>query len=490
MKRLLNSRYGFLLFPFIAFVFLLLYSPSVSPLYLYEGFDSCTFKTIGYGILEGKMPYTDLFDHKGPILFWLNAIGLGLLNGRLGLFIIEVLFLSATLFFSFKAACLYTSNSKALIASLLTLIPAIDFITEGNQCEEYMLPFIAASLYLALRYTKGEIQKHPITYSLFYGVSCGIIFFIRPNDAISHIGAIMTGVFILLLLRKEYRTAILNALVFFLGVLVIAAPILAYFHIAGSLHDMLHGTILYNLQYSTESQINEGSIGILLIPIIIYGGVIFIGRKYDRASWFIFIPNLIFTLILIGKRDYYHYLLPILPMTCIFFCNCLKEDYRKTAAVICILFAVFSFRQHVMLVRCISSHSEMKDLYEQTRELISNVPFEERNQIWNHNLYDLPAPHDKSPHIYSMTGIWTNAGTSPANRVFIFFHRSRFGEEASLKANNPKWVLALDCEMSSDEDKFLLDHYEAINKTGEDCIADLTLYRLKDNDSADQKTNQ
>ena len=89
-----------------------------------------------------------------------------------------------------------------------------------------------------------------------------------------------------------------------------------------------------------------------------------------------------------------------------------------------------------------------------------------------------------------MTGIWTNAGTSPANRVFIFFHRSRFGEEASLKANNPKWVLALDCEMSSDEDKFLLDHYEAINKTGEDCIADLTLYRLKDNDSADQKTNQ
>ena len=477
MKELLNSRYAFLTFPLIAFIFLLIYSPSTSPLYLYEGFDSCTFKTIGLGILDGKMPFTDLFDHKGPILFWLNALGLSIIPGRIGLFLLETIFFSVTLFFTYKAAALYTDKGKAFTAMLLTLIPAADFITEGNQCEEYMLPFIACSIYLALRYTTGRIKHHPLKYSLFYGLSCGIIFFIRPNDAVSHSGAIMAGIFLIQLHRKEYRTAIANAIVFILGFIAITISVTAYFYAKGSLYDMLHGTILYNMQYASDSGLNEGSIGILVIPIIIYGGSIFLSRKDDKSSWFIFIPNLILTLILIGKRDYYHYLLPVLPMTCVFLTRCLAGGYRKTAATVCILFAIFSFRQHLMLIRCINNHDKMSYMYQQTRLLIENVPDTARNNIWNHNLYKLPS--DKSPHIYSMTGIWTNAGISPANRVFIPFHRNRFGDEATLATNKPKWVLALKEESNSAEATFLHENYNKVASTAEDCIAQLTLYKIR-----------
>lgn len=481
MKRLLSSRYFFLVFPLISIIFLLIYSPSTSPFYLYEGFDSCTFKTIGLGILDGKMPFTDLFDHKGPVLFWINALGLA--GGRAGLFLLEAVFLAVTLFFAYKTACLYTDSSKAFVASFLTLIPAIDFITEGNQCEEYMLPFIACSLYLALRYTTGKVGSHPLRYSLFYGIACGIIFFIRPNDAVSQTGAIMTGIFLILLHRKEYKAAFMNALIFFCGLFAVAIPILVYFHVTGSLHDMLHGTILYNLQYSSESRLTEGSIGILAIPAIIYGGAIFMERKSDRTSWFVFIPNLIFTLILVGKRDYYHYLLPILPMVCVFFALCLNGGYRKTAMIICILFAIFSFRQHKMLIRSISSHDEMAYLYQQTGSLIENVPEAERNHIWNLNLYKLPRPLDKSPHIYSMTGIWTNAGISPANRVFIPFHRGNFQkDEVTLEVNRPEWVLAVDGDITSGDGLFLSENYDVIAATSDDCIAKVTLYRLRQND--------
>lgn len=480
MKNLINDKRAFLFLPFIALVFILVYSPSTSPLYVYEGFDSCTFKTIGIGILEGKIPYTDLFDHKGPILFWLNA--LGLLCGRVGLFFLEVIFFSAMLVCAYRIARLYANEAKAFAASLLTLIPTIDFITEGNQCEIYMLPFIALSLYMALRYTTGRMPSHPLIYSLFYGVAFAIIFFIRPNDAVSHVGAIMFGLFLLMLRKREYRNAISNAAVFIVGSLAVAIPILIYFYAIGSLGDMLHGMIGYNLQYSSESGLNEGSIGIILIPVIIYGGTIFLSRRNDKDSWFILIPSLIFTLILIGKRDYYHYLLPILPVFCLFATKCLSAGYTKVIAGITILFAIFSFRQHVLLVRCASQHGEIAELYRQSKDLILMVPESERSQVWNHNLYKLSC--DKSPHVYSMTGIWTYAGVSPANRVFIPFHRHRFGDETTLSENRPKWLLAT--EDSTDpnllDEHFLQENYSAVASTTDNCIAKVVLYKSKEND--------
>ena len=480
MKNLINDKRAFLFLPFIALVFILIYSPSTSPLYVYEGFDSCTFKTIGIGILEGKIPYTDLFDHKGPILFWLNA--LGLLCGRVGLFSLEVIFFSAMLVCAYRIARLYTNESKAFAASLLTLIPTIDFITEGNQCEIYMLPFIALSLYMALRYTTGRMPSHPLIYSFFYGIAFAIIFFIRPNDAVSHVGVIMFGIFLLMLNQKEYGNAIANAIAFVGGALVVTIPILLYFYAIGSLGDMLYGMIGYNLQYSSESGLNEGSIGILLIPIIIYGGTIFLSRRNDRNSWFIFIPSLIFTLILIGKRDYYHYLLPTLPMFCIFTSKCLNIGYTKVIAGISLLFAIFSVRQHVMLFKCASQRSEMSELYRQTRELFQMVPESERSQIWNHNLYQLLC--EKSPHVYSMTGIWSNAGVSPANRIFIPFHRCRFGKEASLSENTPKWLLATETAIVENvlDEQFLKDNYRVIASTTDNCVARIVLYKLRENE--------
>lgn len=74
--------------------------------------------------------------------------------------------------------------------------------------------------------------------------------------------------------------------------------------------------------------------------------------------------------------------------------------------------------------------------------------------VWNHHLYKLSC--DKSPHVYSMTGIWTYAGVSPANRVFIPFHRHRFGDETTLSENRPKWLLATE---DSTDPNLLDEHF-------------------------------
>ena len=47
---------------------------SLTPLATYEGCDSLVFKQMGLAMLQGKVPYIVLFDHKWPVLYLINAM--------------------------------------------------------------------------------------------------------------------------------------------------------------------------------------------------------------------------------------------------------------------------------------------------------------------------------------------------------------------------------------------------------------------------------
>lgn len=47
------------------------------------GDDSCIFVTIGFSWLNGLIPYRDVFEHKGPVLWILNMWGFSFLTTRL-----------------------------------------------------------------------------------------------------------------------------------------------------------------------------------------------------------------------------------------------------------------------------------------------------------------------------------------------------------------------------------------------------------------------
>ena len=41
---------------------------------------------------EGKLPYRDLFDHKGPLLYLIQRVGIGLTPGSyIGVWILELI---------------------------------------------------------------------------------------------------------------------------------------------------------------------------------------------------------------------------------------------------------------------------------------------------------------------------------------------------------------------------------------------------------------
>ena len=84
---------GFLLLGMFATAvgFVLCFSYSTSPVYFHDGYDSAVFQTMGLALLHGKLPYVDLFDHKGPVLYFINAFGLWLGNGKLGIFVMQII---------------------------------------------------------------------------------------------------------------------------------------------------------------------------------------------------------------------------------------------------------------------------------------------------------------------------------------------------------------------------------------------------------------
>ncbi|MBQ6508741.1 MAG: hypothetical protein IJI07_04635, partial [Flexilinea sp.] len=68
----------------------------------YPSHDYSIFAYIGQQILRGKMPYTELWDHKPPVIFYLNALGLKLAGGSLlGIWLLEfaAFFLGNLIFF-------------------------------------------------------------------------------------------------------------------------------------------------------------------------------------------------------------------------------------------------------------------------------------------------------------------------------------------------------------------------------------------------------
>ena len=71
----------------------LLVATSSLPLYATNFWtDTNIYFTIGRGMTRGLMPYRDLFDHKGPLLFILYALGAAISDTSfIGVFALEAL---------------------------------------------------------------------------------------------------------------------------------------------------------------------------------------------------------------------------------------------------------------------------------------------------------------------------------------------------------------------------------------------------------------
>ena len=169
-----------------AFLGALFFSETTSPLFSDWGYDSAMFQTIGKYWAEGYLPYVSLFDHKGPIIFLINAAGYALC-GRTGVFMLQVVFLAAGEYLAYRLLRERMSVRFSLVAALLLPVLLAANWTEGNTTEEYILPLLFASFWCMLRWG-GQVERGEFTHApraaFLYGVTFAFALLTRVTNAL------------------------------------------------------------------------------------------------------------------------------------------------------------------------------------------------------------------------------------------------------------------------------------------------------------------
>ena len=216
------------------------------------GTDSSVFLYIGKAMHNGDIPYKELFDHKGILLYFIEYFGylIGFGN-QIGVWIIELINLLVTALVLFKIANLFSiSNTVCLLSTYIVLhLSSITFFVGegGNLTEEYALPWISISLYIVVKFfiTK-EYKRWQI---ILLGVCFAFVFFLRVN-MVGLWGALIVSVLVFFVKRKRIADIFKCSLLFFIGCLLVIAPLMIYFILTDSLYYMIDYYFVFNLSYT------------------------------------------------------------------------------------------------------------------------------------------------------------------------------------------------------------------------------------------------
>lgn len=239
----------FLLFGF--WVAGILLNPAVS----YPGRDPGIFLYIGSLILKGKIPYLDVWENKGPLLFYINALGLWLANGsRWGIWLLEFLFLVFSAFLLYSMIRTVLESRPAALAGVFGFLYAVGrFLQGGNYSEEYALLFGLLSWWLLVKYLSGN----PVRYQDFLlGALLVMGVLLRPNNISLQLSAI--GVLILIDFQKhQFGLLLKRVLLWASGAALVCCITAVYFYSVGALGHLIDVMFLFNFQYSETASIAD-----------------------------------------------------------------------------------------------------------------------------------------------------------------------------------------------------------------------------------------
>ncbi len=246
LKSILFNAAQLLLLLAIVLAVLLPYCPAW---YTFPGRDSGVFLYTGWRILHGAVPYLQVWDHKPPVIYYLNALGLALNpDSTWGVWLVEIvsLWVSAALAYSLLKR-LY-GIFPAIFCSFLWPLTAFYLLAGGNLTNEYALPFQFALLWF---FQRAESRPKYGWNGIAIGALTALLFFTRQNA----VGiAVAIGLYLLVsrLWHRQFRQLFADSLSILIGGLTGTALIVGYFAFKAALPAFWDIAFVYNFLYSEE----------------------------------------------------------------------------------------------------------------------------------------------------------------------------------------------------------------------------------------------
>lgn len=320
--------------------------------------DSAVWLRCGVGMKQGQVVYRDLFDHKGPVLFLIQWLGLTITPHSLtGIWILECLFMWATSISFFLCAGLISDSVLvSVLSSVLSFHGFLYFYQQGNCVEEWALPFMGFSLYIFLRYLKtSELKKYQI---LLAGALMACSFLLNGNIVAVWV-CFVAIIGIKLLVQKKFKELLSCVIMFSIGMVLIFGITAAVLGIQGALGDFLNIYFGFNADYAGGATVKSF---ILSILNFIYADMWFVALNlgmfavlmhkffkdkkidYRWSSFILTIVSLCF--LSMSGRGYEHYGIQLVPCMIIPMTVCIDTVRKqlgsfKEFVIITILVSVF-----------------------------------------------------------------------------------------------------------------------------------------------------
>jgi hypothetical protein len=202
--------------------------------------DTGVFFYAAQRLLDGGAPYRDIWDHKPPGVYFVDAVGLAL-GGRVGVWVIQLAFLAAAALASHLALRREFGDVPAFVGSLAWLVASPRLFLEQGQTN--FVEFFA----LPLQFGALLLYTRPLTTSraLMIGVLGGAAMLFKPT---------LVGIWIaigLVTLVRRRRAAVAPIAAIAIGAFVPLFLVVAWALSQGVLSAMIDQTLVYNRAYSS-----------------------------------------------------------------------------------------------------------------------------------------------------------------------------------------------------------------------------------------------
>lgn len=275
--------------------------------------DANSYFSVGKALLNGKMPYRDVFDQKGMYLYFLYGLAYLVSHTTFaGVFILEVILGTFTLAGIYHILLLLVKKMTALVLAPMVLAVTISSYSFywGGSAEEICLPFYIWGLYLALKYfmKKYPYEKMGWKTLLCGGILAGMVANIKFTGLGFFFAWMMMAAFAFLAL-KDFWGAVKASLIFLGGMAITFIPWIIYFGWNHSLYEWYYGYVYINVFAYSNLQGEGPNLfdRIYTLSKLLYWVII------KNIIYFIFIiPGVIWTILGRNKKWLQRLLIPAL----------------------------------------------------------------------------------------------------------------------------------------------------------------------------------
>lgn len=399
----IKQVYVFLFLGLLTLFMMFIMASNNSPLIQYIGPDSGIYLLIGKHLNRGAVLYKDLFDHKGPIIFFFNALPQLIIKGPTGVWILEVLCMFMSVVLMYKIAYKILKTKASILIPMVYLWMTSSLMTGGSYAEEYSNVFAIVSIYIFVNWVETQDQQLYPWQSYVLGVCTAMTFFMKPNTV-----AVIAAVILLigvLTLRNTPRKAIAYSVYGILGLLTITVPLLLYHYSQHTLAEMFNATLLHNLRYSKvgleqkhwsiflDSSFKIWRFG--MFSVITYGFIrcqIYKDRLY---GFFLGLSALlVYISVSVGGRDFRYYLVIGVPLV-VFALICVMKHgtvelkrllNKRRQVLIGVLLFIMAYRAYGS--HPIAQRDTIMQYKQDIKALAKHIPEDEKTQVFG---YDMPA---------------------------------------------------------------------------------------------------